>query len=495
MRPSKARHVALLLALGLGVLGDLLLRVPGTAGLNLALWAAAGIAAVAILRPRRERLSLEVTMLLGSALLFSAAIAWRDAPALRAVNVLMAAMTAALAGGAGAEARLRRAGLLEYPWACLTSGFSAVAGPVGLVGGTPDSRPGRARSRHALAVLRGALIAAPLLVVFGSLLVAADPVFEHLVETVFAFDPAEILSHAVLIGVLAWGSAGYLSRFIDASPVVMPPLSPPRPRVGLVEGAVALGLLNVLFLAFVAVQLRYLFGGADLVAVTPGLGFAQYARRGFFELVAVVALVLPVLLLADWTVRREGWVQQWVFRGFATGQVLLLFAILASALYRMRLYRQMYGLTEQRVYTSVFMVWIAFVLVWFAATVLVGRRQRFAFGALTSGLAAAFLLNVVNPDALIARVNADRAAAGQPYDAVYAGRLSGDAVPVLVASLDALPALDRCRIAHVLLEEWLPDRHSGWRTFNYGDWRARRAVDQAEAKLQARRCELVKTGP
>src|SRR5688572_31274949 len=54
-----------------------------------------------------------------------------------------------------------------------------------------------------------------------------------------------------------------------------------------------------------AVQLRYLFGGADLVELTPGLSYAEYARRGFFELVAATALVVPILLLADWVVAPD----------------------------------------------------------------------------------------------------------------------------------------------------------------------------------------------
>ena len=40
-----------------------------------------------------------------------------------------------------------------------------------------------------------------------------------------------------------------------------------------------------MFLAFIVVQLRYFFGGAAQVEVVPGLTYADYARRGFFELV------------------------------------------------------------------------------------------------------------------------------------------------------------------------------------------------------------------
>jgi hypothetical protein len=54
-----------------------------------------------------------------------------------------------------------------------------------------------------------------------------------------------------------------------------------------------LGLLDLLFLTFVVIQVRYLFGGAGRVAATAGLTHTEYARRGFFELVTVTALALP----------------------------------------------------------------------------------------------------------------------------------------------------------------------------------------------------------
>jgi uncharacterized protein DUF4153 len=68
---------------------------------------------------------------------------------------------------------------------------------------------------------------------------------------------------------------------------------------------VALGALNLLFLAFVVVQFRYLFGGEGLVEERVGLTYAEYARHGFFELVAVSVLVLVVLLAADALVVRS----------------------------------------------------------------------------------------------------------------------------------------------------------------------------------------------
>ena len=113
----------------------------------------------------------------------------------------------------------------------------------------------------------------------------------------------------------------------------------------------------------------------------------------------------------------------------------LLFVVVASALQRMYLYQQEFGLTELRLYTTVFMLWISTVLIWFVLTVLSARRDLFAFGALLAGFAAIFAINAMNPDALIASTNLDRMEQGKRFDAYYLTTLSADAVPVLVESL------------------------------------------------------------
>ena len=97
--------------------------------------------------------------------------------------------------------------------------------------------------------------------------------------------------------------------------------------------------------------------------------------------------------------------------------------MLASAYHRMLLYRSYYGLTEDRFYTLAFMTWLGVLLAWFAATVLRGRRSRFVPGVVLTALAALLVLNLVNPDAVIARVNLGRAAEGVALDTAYLSRL------------------------------------------------------------------------
>ena len=313
-------------------------------------------------------------------------------------------------------------------------------------------------------------IAAPLLFLFGALFVAADSVFQGYVSDAVP-NPRELTTHVVLVAAFAWVSAGLLREYlVRPQPVSVDVQSPFR--LGETEVAVVLGLLDLLFLAFVLVQLRYLFGGQALVEARTHLTYAEYARHGFFELVTVAALVLPLLLLADWVRRREEGRNETLFRLLAGALILLLFVVMASALQRMRLYQREYGLTELRVYVTGIMLWLAVVFAWASVTVLRGRRDLFAVGALVSGFAAIVAVNAVNPDALIARTNLHR----PNLDVPYLMNLSDDATPTIVK---ALPALDPVLRAQLEAQLASRRRESGdWRSWNLSRRRAQEALDE-----------------
>jgi hypothetical protein len=214
--------------------------------------------------------------------------------------------------------------------------------------------------------------------------------------------------------------------------------------LGAVEICVILGLLNLLFLSFVIFQVPYLFGGMDLVQNTPDFKLANYARRGFGELVAVSALVLPLLLLTHWLIRKEDRLAGTLFKILAGVQIALLFVIMASAVQRLVLLTGNlgYGMTTVRLYPMIFMTWLAIVFVLFAATVLRGARQYFAWAALWSAFILLGASHVLNPDAFIVKTNIALMQQGREFDAKYNSRLSDDAVPVLIESFESYNAED-----------------------------------------------------
>jgi hypothetical protein len=286
-------------------------------------------------------------------------------------------------------------------------------------------------------------------------------------------DPGDLVLHVALVALFAWVSAGLVREYLF-KPKPIDAAVEPWFRLGATELTVVLALLDLLFLAFVLVQLRYLFGGASLVEARTHLTYAEYARHGFFELVTVAALVLPLLLLADWVRRRDPGSRDRLFQVLAGALILLLFVVMASALQRMRLYQREYGLTELRVYTTGVMLWLAVVFVWTGFTVLRGRRDLFAVGALVSGFAAIFAINVVNPDALIARTNLNR----PNLDLPYLMQLSDDATPELVKALPTLEPRLRQQLALEL--SYRKRSKSDWRTWNLSRHRARQALDDLQ---------------
>jgi hypothetical protein len=169
-------------------------------------------------------------------------------------------------------------------------------------------------------------------------------------------------------------------------------------------------------------------------------------------------------------------------------QLLLLFVVMSSAVQRMRLYQAEYGLTEQRVYVTTFMGWLAVVFLWFAATVLRGRPEHFAFGTVLAGFALVIFLHFLNPDQFVVRTNLERANAGRSFDARYAIRLSADAAPDLVAALSSLKPQDRCIVASGLLKRWGGQQPLDWRTWNGSIAKAKHLVRENEASLKALHC-------
>jgi hypothetical protein len=494
-------------ALLLGVVGDALLRT-GTMGANMTLWTIGMVAALLTLaRRRHDTIPADARWLAIPVLTLSLMYMWRDDEALAAYNTLMLIGTFALLATAvarGPHATLFASRVRDVIEHVADIGIRTAFGMLPLVLSDISLRQvaqTRATARLTVA-LRALLIAVPLLLIFGGLFASADPVFARLVGDIFRIDAGEIASHLFLGGVIAWIAGGFLRASVLSPGTAVWSHRLPDGALGLTEVSVALGSLVLLFAAFVGVQVRYFFGGDTLVQSTAGLGYADYARRGFFELVMVSALVLPVLLAANALLRRDSARADAIYRVLASTLLALLGVIMYSALARMRLYQSVYGMSIDRLYATVFMGWLAIVFVWFAATVLRGRGQRFVAGVLVSGWATLLALNVAGPAAIVARANIARAAAGKELDVLYTRSLGADAAPALTSYLVSQPltppgewvtptearnprretASDRdgytarCYAARQLLDSWGPKAERDWRGWTLGKARARRAV-------------------
>jgi hypothetical protein len=490
----------------LGISGDALLR-DGPPGPGLAVWVAIlALAALSLTWSAGRRVPRESAAWLAVAVLLATCLAWRDAEAIRFLDLVATMGVLGLAAIALREPALAIAAprLRDTLWAGLAIVLATARGIVPLAlrelfaGERRAGALGRVRT-----TLRLTLIVASLLLVFGSLLRSADPIFASIVSLP-DLDVGTIVSHVFLFGFFAWIAGGWAYGALVESPQVRRAPARFPISLGALDLTTALGTLTLLFGAYVLTQLGWFFGGERFLRATTGLTAAQYARRGFFQMVWVVALVVPLLLATRAVLAPEPSLAR-RHTLLSLPVVGLLGAIILSAALRMRLYVQYFGLTAERLYTLVFMGWLAIVLALLTLTVLRGRGHTFVAGSVVSALTLLIGLHIAVPDVIVARVNLARAASSSatvPLDLPYLASLSGDAVPLAVEATlapptergrrDALHAAAHSAAASRLLYSWGPasrvmERHQSagaWRTWNAGEARALRAVGERSVELR-----------
>lgn len=360
---------------------------------------------------------------------------------------------------------------------------------------SPLARGGERRWKP---ILLGVLAALPFLLVLGALFIDADALLQKTLSDLFVGFSAETLLQRLITDGIA------LIFFLGAGWTLMTRLREDRRAV--INGgerkleptatATFLALLNLLFLAFIGFQLVYFFGGASVVQ-QHGITYANYARQGFFQLLAVSAIVLALVggLYLFHAVRQRAARILMVMLILETGIVI------ASAVRRMQLYIDAYGLSLLRYWAVAGILFIAVAL----AVTLAGMLAKMSFSTwfktlFIGGLLALTALNVMDAEAYIARTNVDRFLSGatRSIDLTYLSSLSSDAVPELVRLLKApwpveqisSPAYEDGKgslttpqdLRKMLLDrrEKLKGQFSDWRNIVLSDYRALAALSTIE---------------
>lgn len=483
--PSTLPAAVLALGVVLGLLADRLFTGAGPTGFGYFLWTLLFAAALGWLIHHFNRQKFAVVLGWSLiAVLAAALLLWRSTPLLALALLLVMAVAMAMIVLALGNRSLAETTLTEHCRALLIVPLQGVTGALPILSGL-DLRAGFSGPGW-WPLLRGALLAIPLLGLFGALFAAADARFASLLSGVDALISPLLFQHLVQSGILAWLITGLLASvagnrlFVDRHRLQLL-------KLGTGDTAVLLGSLAALFLVFVVLQLEYLFGGWSTIESTPGLTLAQYARRGFFELLAVAGLTLSLLIL----VAGSGCNQR-VFRPLAAVLLGCVLVIQVSAVQRLLLYVSGYGLTIDRVVALAVLAWLAVGLLLFAGTLLRGQTRLFAAGMTLSGVGVVFLLVLANPADLVARSHLSRA--GTHYfvpDSSYLLGLGDDAVPALVRGPAQLTVTrHQCALLYHLYASWYdpgrPDWYgeSDWRGWNYSRRRAAALIGSQEPGLR-----------
>lgn len=339
-------------------------------------------------------------------------------------------------------------------------------------------------------VVRGVAIALPLLFVFGLLFAAADAVFADLfaglvdIELSLSADVWARLIAFVSLFVLSAGGLAYAFLLKLNTTKASSKISALKERS--IELSIVLGSLNALFLVFLIIQAAYLFGGREVV-LDGGLTYAEYGRRGFFELLAVATLTFAIVYRArNYLQARE---LQWP-RMLSLILIVQVGVVMISALKRLSLYEEVFGFTILRFYSHSFIFYLAAAFALLALMLVRRGTEQGLLRSLFVGFGVYLLiLNVLSPDAFIARQNLDRFAETGKYDATYGSDLSVDAFEQKVEALqrvdDSETTTQLAELQKVVcLDQVLLQSEESWSTTNF----AREAARDRIAELDTDYC-------
>ncbi len=346
-------------------------------------------------------------------------------------------------------------------------------------------REGReGRSRVLPKVLLGILISVPVLAIIIWLLSSADIVFKNLFVNI---PVSKIIKHFLVVISVFIYTVCFLWSLLKAfderekstyerikwklffDPVIL---------------LTILVLINVIYAVFSVIQFAYLFGGSSFV-LPSSYTYAEYARRGFFELVVVSIINFGILLFGIVFVKKENKKIFTAIRAFLTLLVVFTFVLLASAFYRMLVYEQAYGFTYLRVFVQTFMIMLFFlsivniIYIWYSKIPII--KSYFIIS-----LAVYIIMNFANVDVIIAKNNINRYYETGQIDMDYLKGLSYDAVPemqkLLVSVKDSSEPYEK-QIAEDIIEDFeekkikLEDQKS-WQSFNISRYEAEKIIDK-----------------
>lgn len=332
--------------------------------------------------------------------------------------------------------------------------------------------------------LRGILFALPVLAILTMLLASADPVFNDRLQNLFSWFSIASLGETIfrLFNILVLSylvlSVYFYSLFKSQEwEVKKEQESPANAILGSIEASIILGSINLLFLVFVVLQFTYLFGGQSNINIE-GFTYAEYARRGFSELLAVALISLLIFYVLSMITRRETKAKQWTFSALGLLLVGLVTIILVSAYTRLTLYEQAYGFTRLRTLTHVFMIWTGLLLAGTAVLDILKKMDRMALILIVMIFGFGLSVSLLNIDQFIVQQNISHSITdGQqnesvPLDTGYLYTLSTDAIPPLVEFFkdpntpqelkDDIGGVLACRAA-------IPGRHHArpWTSWHY----------------------------
>jgi hypothetical protein len=272
-------------------------------------------------------------------------------------------------------------------------------------------------------VILGIVISLPILFVVLNLLISADSQFEQLIGGIpqwFQVINGERIIRLILIVILTFAFFGFMqilsSRHIN---VKKQPSNDHSFKLDGIITITVLVIINAVYLLFSLVQFRYFFSGT----LQGDFTFAEYARKGFFELLFVTLINLSITVIVLTFVTRATKLMQRATQIMLTILVLASSVMLCSAFLRLSMYEDAYGFTFTRVLVHSFMIFLVVIFTYTLVKIWVVRLSLFHFYFITT-LLYYTAITVIDLDKIVVNENMNRYELSGKIDVHYLNNLS-----------------------------------------------------------------------
>lgn len=354
------------------------------------------------------------------------------------------------------------------------------------------------KKRRIAPILRGIALSLPIWLIFLGLLYSADLIFAERVDILLAnFDLenlVELVARLILALLVAYffsGAVLFAAQRSGKLPLINDEKAVIPSFLGLTETSIILGGVILLLSSFVIIQFQYFFSGQANINLE-GLTYAEYARRGFGELVAVAVLSILLLKGLSLVTKKDSLHRHWIFFALSTGLVALVMVILVSAFQRLHLYESAYGFTRLRTYSHIFIIWLGVYMLAYLFMEFFKQQSQFINITLLIIIGFSLTLGVLGVELFIVEKNIQRSIQGELLDTGYLSNLSSDAVPTLAehfVSSDLNTEIREGIGAALVCFQQTPFNQSlgerPWQSFHFSDKAALTALDNVREKLDA----------
>lgn len=287
------------------------------------------------------------------------------------------------------------------------------------------------KKKHAMRGVIGALCAIPVLAVVIPLLIRSDAAFESMVSGLFR-NISSLIGQIIATAVFA----PFLISYLVSMHKHEKPFKQAKNPKGL-ESVFWISFLTVLSIcygAYLFSQLAYFFSAfSGILPEGYVFSYAEYARRGFFELCGIAGINLVLILFMLLFSKKKDGKLSGVLRAFGTFIGLFTLLLIATAISKMVMYIGKFGMTILRLGTSAFMIFMA--VVFFAAILrcYTDKVKVLQVSVITASVVL-IALGVCNINTVVAKYNYEAYRSGKlaSIDVEYLSTIGEEATPYIL---------------------------------------------------------------